>query len=310
MVLAGLFAILSAGLYSLAAPEDDPGEAKMGKKLTPEEERVIVHKGTERPFSGEYVAHKEDGAYHCRQCGAPLFTSGSKFDSDSGWPSFDEGLPGAVAEIADADGSRTEITCAACGAHLGHVFRGEGYTALDTRHCVNSISLDFEPVEGKEAVAYFAGGCFWGVEHHFEKVAGVTEAVSGYMGGRTSKPTYDEVCTKGTGHAEAVRVAYDPLQVSYRELAKLFFEIHDPTQVNRQGPDVGEQYRSAVFYSTEEEKKTVGELVELLEQQGLRVATLVEPAVTFWPAEEYHQDYYDKTGKSPYCHIRVKRFEN
>ena len=161
----------------------------------------------------------------------------------------------------------------------------------------------------RPAVAYFAGGCFWGVEHHFEQVDGVSEAVSGYMGGRTAQPTYEDVCTKGTGHAEVVRVAYDPARVSYRELAKLFFEIHDPTQLNRQGADVGDQYRSAVFFTTQEEKEAVSELIGLLESQGLRVATTLEPAETFWPAEEYHQDYYAKTGKTPYCHTRVRRFD-
>lgn len=309
LLISGFFAILCAGAYSLAAPEESPRERNMDKELTQEEERVIVHKGTERPFSGKFLNHHEDGTYSCRRCGAALFRSDSKFDSGSGWPSFDSALPHAVKEVRDADGSRTEIVCAACDAHLGHVFRGEGLTENDTRHCVNSVSLGFSPQSGGEAAAYFAGGCFWGVEHHFEQVDGVTEAVSGYMGGRTAKPTYEEVCSKATGHAEVVRVAYDPSKVTYRDLAKLFFEIHDPTQVNRQGPDVGEQYRSAVFYAAEDEKKTILELIDLLEKRGLRVATTLEKAETFWPAEDYHQDYYEKTGKQPYCHTRVIRFE-
>ena len=308
LLISGLFAILCAGAYSLASPEEAPRERMMEKKLTPEEERVIIHKGTERPFSGKFLNHHDDGTYSCRRCGASLFESGSKFDSGSGWPSFDSALPDAVKETVDADGARTEITCAACGAHLGHVFRGEGLNANDTRHCVNSVSLEFAPLPVGEAAAYFAGGCFWGVEHHFEQVDGVSEAVSGYMGGRTAKPTYEEVCSKDTGHVEVVRVAYDPSKITYRELARLFFEIHDPTQVNRQGPDDGEQYRSAVFYATEEERNTIREMVGLLEKQGLRVATTLEPAETFWPAEDYHQDYYRKTGKQPYCHVRVKRF--
>jgi peptide methionine sulfoxide reductase msrA/msrB len=279
------------------------------RPLTPEEERVIVHKGTERPFSGEYVQHHEDGVYRCRRCGAALFASGAKFDSRTGWPSFDDAFPGAVKQIPDPDGSRTEIVCANCGGHLGHVFFGEGFTDKDARYCVNSVSLDFQPAASNLETAYFAGGCFWGVEYHFENVPGVKSAVSGYMGGDKSDPTYREVCTGDTGHAETVKIDFDPQQVSYEALAKLFFEIHDPTQVDRQGPDVGEQYRSAVFYTSPEQRAVAEKLIGQLEQKGFRVATKLVPAGPFWKAEDYHQDYYEKTGKSPYCHFRVKRFD-
>ena len=156
--------------------------------------------------------------------------------------------------------------------------------------------------------AYFAGGCFWGVEYYFEKVPGVLDVTSGYMGGSTDSPTYQEVSSNRTGHAETVRVTYDPARTSYEELARLFFEIHDPTQVDRQGPDVGPQYRSAVFVSSENERKTVRSLIAKLEHKGLKIATRVEKAGRFWQAESYHQDYYQRTGKQPYCHARVKRF--
>jgi len=290
------------------AAED--GEKKMktrGKKLTPEEAAVIIDKGTERPFTGEYLDHKEEGAYACRQCGAALYSSDAKFDSGCGWPSYDDALEGAVKEVPDADGRRTEIVCAKCGGHLGHVFRGEGFTPKDTRHCVNSISLTFER-ERSNAVAYFAGGCFWGVEHLLQQEAGVHTVESGYMGGTVDNPTYEQVCTGSTRHAEVVKVVFDPGKITYEHLARLFFEIHDPTQVDRQGPDMGNQYRSAVFYVSDAQRKTAEKLVTLLQKKGLDVVTVIEPAATFWPAEDYHQDYYVKTGKTPYCHVRVKRF--
>jgi len=277
------------------------------KKLTPAEEAVIVRKGTERPFTGEYVDHHEDGTYTCRRCGAPLYRSDTKFDSECGWPSFDDALEGAVREVPDADGMRTEIVCAACDGHLGHVFRGEGLTPKNTRHCVNSISMSFEAAGTREE-AYFAGGCFWGVEHLLAQEDGVLSVTSGYMGGHRDHPTYEEICTGKTGHAEAVRVIFDPARVSYETLARLFFEIHDPTQFNRQGPDVGSQYRSAVFVGDAAQRRVAQGLIEALEAKGLVIATAIHDAGTFWPAEDYHQDYYRRTGKQPYCHTRVKRF--
>ncbi|NIA14400.1 MAG: bifunctional methionine sulfoxide reductase B/A protein [Nitrospiraceae bacterium] len=277
------------------------------RELTQEETRVIVNKGTERPFTGEYNDHFEPGAYACRRCGTLLYESESKFRSHCGWPSFDDEIPGAVKHTIDADGRRTEITCAKCGGHLGHVFEGEGLTPKNVRHCVNSISMTFVPRE-KNGRAIFAGGCFWGVEHYFREAPGVIETTVGYTGGKTEAPTYKEVCRHGTGHAEAIEVVYDKEETSYEALARLFFEIHDPTQVDRQGPDVGDQYRSAVFYIDEEQKEVAEKLIALLEEKGLKVATNLEKAGKFWPAEDYHQDYYAKNGKKPYCHIRKQRF--
>ena len=284
----------------------DPKARSGWKKLTGKAKDVIEKGGTERAFTGALLNHKGSGHYTCNRCGAPLFPSTAKFNSGTGWPSFDTAIKGAVREVPDRDGRRTEIRCARCGGHLGHVFRGEKMTGEDTRHCVNSAALDFSDVPYKEA--FFAGGGVWGVEHLLEKVPGVLRAESGYMGGSLRSPSYRQVVSGTTGHAETVRVVYDPTKVDYRTLAKTFFEIHDPSQKDRQGPDVGTQYRSAVFVGDAEEEQIVFELVELLRKKGYSVVSQVQPAGIFWPAEEYHQDYYKKTGKAPYCHAHTERF--
>jgi len=279
------------------------------RDLTPEEEKVILHKGTEAPFSGKYNNFFEKGTYRCKQCDTPLYRSEHKFKSSCGWPSFDDEIEGAVKRTPDPDGRRTEIQCATCDAHLGHVFEGEGLTEKNVRHCVNSISMVFVPEkeDNNKEKAYFAGGCFWGVEYHFEKKEGVVSAVSGYMGGTVKNPRYEQVCSGTTGHLETVEVTYDPEKVTYKELAKLFFEIHDPTQTGGQGPDKGEQYTSAVFYNNDKEKQTALELIEILKGKGLDIATRVLPSGTFWEAEEYHQDYYEQKQGTPYCHVYTKR---
>ena len=279
-------------------------------ELTPEEERVIINKGTERPFTGKYNNNKEKGTYICKRCNEPLYVSEDKFDSHCGWPSFDSEIPGAVRHFPDADGIRTEIICNNCGAHLGHIFMGEGYTEKNVRHCVNSISLTFIP-EKKESIkekAYFAGGCFWGMEYFFHKEPGVISTRVVYMGGHKKNPTYKEVCSGTTGHVETIEVVFDPSHTTFERLTRLFFEIHDPTQINRQGPDIGEQYRSAIFYVNDEQKQTAERLIKLLIDKGYKVATELAPADTFWEAEQYHQDYYKKNGQKPYCHIYTKRF--
>ncbi len=307
-----LGAALTTSLVSLTTmSEESRGEKTLTlNKLTPEEERVIVNKGTEAPFSGEYDKHKASGTYTCKQCDAPLFNSTDKFESNCGWPSFDDEIPGAVKRTVDADGRRTEITCAKCGGHLGHVFEGERLTAKNTRHCVNSISLNFVSASEEVATekAYFAGGCFWGTDHLLARAEGVISSQSGYMGGYTENPTYEEICSKRTGHAETVEVVFDPSKTNFETLARLFFEIHDPTQKDRQGPDIGSQYRSAIFYVNDEQKEIAEKLTGLLKSKGYNVVTELSKANKFWEAEKYHQDYYVNTGKQPYCHAYQKRF--
>ena len=278
--------------------------------LTPELLRIIEDRGTEAPFSGEYVEAKSHGTYLCRRCGLALFRAHDQFHSGCGWPSFDLEISDHVLKVADADGRRTEILCQRCQAHLGHVFNGEGFTAKNTRHCVNSLSLDFvedETVLDTEE-AILAAGCFWGVEYYLKRLAGVLKTEVGYSGGQKDPPTYEEICRHNTGHLEVIRVVFDPKQLSYEALIKYFFEIHDPTQENGQGPDIGEQYQSAIFYYDPSQKTTAGFVMKLLADQGLNVSTALRPVRPFWPAEPYHQDYYQKTGHQPYCHRWTQRF--
>lgn len=279
-------------------------------KLTPEEERVIIHKGTEAPYTGEYVNNKQAGVYVCRRCNAPLYNSSDKFDSHCGWPSFDDEIKGAVKRVPDADGRRTEIICTNCGAHLGHVFLNEGFTAKETRHCVNSISLKFIPQENKMIKkAYFASGCFWGTEYYFMKAKGVAHTAVGFMGGHVDHPSYEQVCQKNTGHLETTEVDYDTSKTSYEDLVKLFFETHDFTQTNGQGPDIGPQYLSCIFYADENEKNIAEKYISILQKKGYKVATMLKPLSKFWKAEDYHQQYYEHKGTTPYCHVYKKIFE-
>ncbi len=271
---------------------------------------VIRNQATEPPNSGTYHHPPGAGTYLCRGCGLALFRVSMQFDSHCGWPSFDEYIPNAIAERLDKDGKRMEIVCARCHAHLGHVFYGESLTDKNIRHCVNSISLDFIPnsevLDTEEAIV--AGGCFWGVEHYLRRLTGVLRTEVGYTGGHQENPAYDEVCSGLTGHVEAVRVLYDPQKISYEDILRHFFEIHDPTQQKGQGPDIGSQYLSMVYYYDTAQKTMAEKLIQLLKKHGYAVVTKLLPISIFWPAETYHQSYYEKTGKNPYCHKVTKRF--
>ena len=265
-------------------------------ELTPEEKHILKDKGTETPFTGEYNEHFEAGIFMCRACDNPLYESNTKFNSGCGWPSFDDEIEGAITHYEDLSGGqvRTEICCKKCDGHLGHIFVGEQITEKDTRHCVNSLSIRFKAYS-KMQRATFGAGCFWSVEKLFKATEGVYLASVGYMGGDTDMPTYKEVCSGTTNHAEVVDLYFSAEKVSYTTLLNLFWENHNPTTLNRQGFDNGTQYRSIIFYHNDQQLKEVEQSIN--EQQKNwenEIVTQIIGSSTFFRAEEYHQNYLNK----------------
>ncbi|MBB1269446.1 bifunctional methionine sulfoxide reductase B/A protein [Shewanella sp. SR44-3] len=282
--------------------------------LTEFEQYVIEQKGTERPFSGEYVNHYAKGVYLCKKCLAPLYKSEHKFNAHCGWPAFDDELPGAVNRNVDADGRRVEITCAQCDGHLGHVFEGEHLTVNNIRHCVNSVSMVFQPIDDTNVVsdselATFGAGCFWCVEAIFSALKGVVEVKSGYSGGDAHDANYDAVCQGMTAHAEVVQITYQPDLIDFESLLEVLFASHDPTTLNQQGNDKGPQYRSVIFCHNSAQVDAANQMISQLTQTQIWPKPIVTQVVayeTFYAAEHYHDDYFAKHGEQPYCQMVVK----
>ena len=265
-------------------------------KLSSREKHILKDKGTEAPFTGEYNEHFEAGIFMCRACDNPLYESYTKFNSGCGWPSFDDEIEGAITRYEDLSGGRvrTEICCKKCDGHLGHVFVGEQITDKDTRHCVNSLSIRFKAYS-KLQRATFGAGCFWLVEKLFKAIEGVYLSNVGYMGGDTDMPTYNEVCSGNTNHAEVVDLYFNSEKVNYTTLLNLFWANHNPTTLNKQGLDNGTQYRSIVFYHNEQQLNEVEQSIK--EQQKNyedEIVTQVVSSSKFYRAEEYHQNYLNK----------------
>ena len=292
-------------------------EEEWKKILTPEQFRVTRLKDTERAFSRQcpIPPKGEKGIYQCVCCGIDLFQYGTKFESGTGWPSFWEPVSELNVHLDDdhsLGAKRIEVLCSRCGAHLGHVFEDEP-TPTGKRYCINTVALKLsvDDPQVKSEKAIFAAGCFWGVESAFSQLInkGVISTRVGYTGGSFKNPTYEEVSAHKTGHAEAVEVEYDPQKISYAQLLDVFWSIHDPTTPGRQGPDVGSQYRSAIFYLTPEQEKLAEESKDKLAESGKlkgKIVTKISAAGEFYPAEDYHQRYFEKKGIKPACHIPLK----
>jgi len=296
------------------------------KKILPQDlYQVARHADTERAFTGKMWNSETKGTYYCAACGNKLFKSDQKFSSSCGWPSFfeQENKESIVFKSDNSYGmQRTEALCGRCDSHLGHLF-DDGPKPTGKRYCMNAVSLDFVPDtivasenKGNLETITLGGGCYWCVEAVYENLNGVKSVASGFAGGTVDNPSYEEVCSGKTGAAEVVEITYDKTITSLDEIFKVFFTVHDPTTLNRQGADVGTQYRSAIFYKNDEQKKAAQSIINELEASKVfssKIVTTLEPLQKFYKAEEYHQNYYENNKNQPYCQMviqpKIEKFE-
>lgn len=313
-----------------------PNQESLKERLNSLQYHVTQQCGTEPPFQNEYWNNHADGIYVDIVSGEPLFSSLDKFDSGTGWPSFTKPIDEKAVTSKDDTSHgmrRTEVRSSTADSHLGHVFPdGPGPAGL--RYCINSASLRFIPVDRLEAegygeyrklfekkdpspvptkreeVAVLAGGCFWGMEELIRTLPGVLSTEAGYTGGAVPNPTYAIVSTGASGHAESVRIVFDPTKISYADLLRFFFKIHDPTTPNRQGNDRGTEYRSAIFFTSRAQEEVANAVIDEVTKAGYwkaPIVTEVTSASQWYSAEEYHQDYLQKHPDGYTCHY-VRKF--
>jgi peptide methionine sulfoxide reductase msrA/msrB len=294
------------------------------KKVLPEDLYAVARNAdTERAFTGKMWSSETKGTYYCATCGNQLFRSNQKFTSSCGWPSFFEQVNKSSITFKDDNSygmKRVEALCGRCDSHLGHLF-DDGPEPTHKRYCMNAISLDFEPdsmvaIKNNTETITLGGGCYWCVEAVYENLNGVTSVVSGFAGGTVDNPSYKEVCTGNTGAAEVVQITFDKNVTNLDEIFKVFFTVHDPTTLNRQGADEGTQYRSVIFYKNDEQQKAAQSIINELNTSnvyGSKIVTTLEPFTKFYKAEEYHQNYYQNNKSQPYCQMviqpKIEKFE-
>lgn len=317
--------LFARGEYLTTPNYKKPSPQELKTKLTPEQYKCTQEDGTEQPFKNAYWDHKEDGVYVDIVSGEPLFSSLHKYDSGSGWPSFDRPIEEArVKNKKDFSliQPRIEVRSSTADSHLGHVF-DDGPKTTGKRYCINSASLKFVPLDSLQAaglgrflfsfaekkgweIATLAGGCFWGVEELLRNINGVKETQVGYTGGTQDQPTYEIVKLGTSLHAEAVQVLYDPKVTTYEKILLEFFRLHDPTTLNQQGNDKGTQYRSAIFYANDKQKEVANKVIDRVnrsKQWKKPVVTQVEKLNKFYRAEDYHQKYLVKNPQGYTCHF-------